>query len=99
MNLLDELSYLQWLKEQGYKDPQPLSGNRYAAIMPMMFTHGIIVGKIGDIGYDDRWCYHNYTSAKAALEAWDGTGEPKGWHRHPRTGRRRSEDGEEYVNF
>jgi hypothetical protein len=40
-----------------------------------------------------RWCYHDEQSALEALEAWDGTNEPAGWHRHPATGRRFDENG------
>lgn len=57
------------------------------AIAPLMFTHAIISG-VNRFGYEGRWCYKNYAKAKAALDAWDGTGDPLGWHRHPGTGRR-----------
>ncbi len=88
-----ELEYMQFLLNQGYSDPKPIAGRRIAFIMPLMFTHAIIVARIGDeYSYDDRWCYHAYASAKAALDAWDGVGEPIGWHRHPATGRRREND-------
>lgn len=88
-----DLTFLQWLKEEcGYRDPRPIPGNRYAAIQPLMFTHAIIIGELGDMySAGDRWCYHDYAAAKAALDAWDGTGEPSCWHRHPRSGRRRTD--------
>lgn len=93
-----EAEYLTWLvRECGYRDVRSLGNGRFAAISPLMFTHAIIVGKIGDrYAYDDRWCYHDHASALAALNAWDGTGEPEGWHRHPASGRRRN-GGEEYL--
>ena len=73
----------------GCRDFRPLAGDCYAAIVPLLFTHAIIIGRIGDdVGYDDRWCYLGYEQAKAALDAWNGTGEPGGWHRHPATGKR-----------
>jgi len=51
-----------------------------------------------EMGYEDRWCYHTKEAATAAFEAWNGEGEPDGWHRHPGTGRRRNpETGEEWV--
>lgn len=84
----------------GYKNPKPLLARpgHYACIWPLMFTHAIIVGKMGDDDeYEDRWCYHTYADAKAALDAWNGEGEPEGWHRHPPTGRRRDEYGVETV--
>jgi hypothetical protein len=68
-----------------------------AAIMRLMFTHAII-HELSEYGYGNRWCYKTYDAAKSALEAWDGTGEPDGWHRHPGTCRRR-ENGVETINF
>lgn len=77
-----------------------LDERRYVGIMPLMFTHAIIWGYVTDPdGYEDRWCYHNAEAAITAASVWDGTGDPDGWHRHPRTGRRRP-DGDptkEYV--
>lgn len=91
-----DIAFLQWLIDQGYKHPRPLSGGRYAAIWPLMYTHAIIVGQIGDaISYDDRWCYAGYDAARTALDAWNGEGEPAGWTRHPRTGRRVSQSPDE----
>lgn len=72
----------------------------YMAAIPYLFTWGLIVGKIEDCQswFDDRWCYHRFLDAVMAGSVWDGLeGEPEGWHRHPRTGRRRDEDGSEVV--
>ncbi len=84
-------TYLHWLENEAkYLHARDLGDGRYAAILPLMFTHAIITGRIGSKDmYEDRWCYAGYEKAAAALEAWDGTGEPEGWHRHPATGRRR----------
>lgn len=94
---LSDLLFLQWLIDAcGYRDPRPLGDGRYACIAPMAFTHAILVGRIGDMaGYGDRWCYRDYSAARCALDAWDGRGEPVGWHRHPDSGRRVSVSGEE----
>jgi hypothetical protein len=94
-------TFLHWLESEAhYSDARDLGDGRYAAIMPLMFTHAIIVGRIGNKStYEDRWCYHGYEKAAAALEAWDGTGEPEGWHRHPNTGRRREEGNPELEEF
>lgn len=65
---------------------------RIAHVVPMLFTHRLTVGspESMEMGcYDDGWCYHNLASALTALDAWDGSGEPTGWHRHPPSGRRR----------
>ena len=82
-----------------YTDIRPLPGNKYAAINRLLFTCAIIVGKIDyEHGFSDRWCYSSYRDAKEALDNWNGEGEPEGWHRNPITGRRKNENGEEYVS-
>lgn len=79
-------------------EPRLLDDRTYAVIMPFIYTHAIVTGRIGDnVGYEDRWCYHGREAAIAALDAWDGAGEPEGWHRHPSTGRRRDSAGAEYI--
>ncbi|UEM08117.1 hypothetical protein JL101_035565 (plasmid) [Skermanella rosea] len=85
-----DLTFAMHLHGCGYLDARPIGNGTYACIYPLLFTHAIIVGQIGDYyGFEDRWCYHGYDAAKAALDSWNGVGEPQGWHRHPRTGRRR----------
>lgn len=81
----------------GYLDYKMFESGIDACIMPLLYTHAII-SELNAFGYGDRWCYKDYQAAKTALDAWDGTGEPDGWHRHPPTGRRR-ENGVETVNF
>ena len=96
-------AFALFLVDCGYLDIKPLDRARWAGIQPKMYTHAIVKGRIGDVtGIDDVWCYPNYRAAKAALDPWDGTGEPIGWHRHPPSGRRvsmtpweRDEDGNE----
>lgn len=101
MTHLDDAIFLTWLKtECGYRDLRPLPGGRWVGTFNFIFTHAILVGRIGDyLGYADRWCYSDYGAALLALEDWDGTGEPKGWHRHPDSGRRRPKGdvAKEYV--
>jgi hypothetical protein len=41
--------------------------------------------------YDDTWYYENIPLALEYGIRWDGTGEPTGWFRHPRSGRRRTD--------
>ena len=92
MNTPIDESFAHYLAEGGYEYPRVINDGFYAAIKRFAFTHAIIVGEIGDRNcYLDRWCYRSPMVARAALEAWDGTGEPSGWHRHPSTGRRISE--------
>lgn len=62
----------------------------YKAIIPFIFTSGIILGRADNGGtYIDRWCYEAFDVALEAFNQWNGIGEPDGWHRHPSTGRRR----------
>lgn len=102
MKKTEMLDFVRFLVENGYSDIVLSDDGRYAALMRLMFTTAIVIGKIGDRdSYYDRWCYHDEEHARAALRSWeaaDMTGEPSGWHRHPRTGRRRTVDGDEYVN-
>lgn len=95
-----------WLEQ--YKDDmngnmiyRPVNNEEYIAIIPFIYTYGIIKGRFdNELGYEDRWCYHDLEAAKKAFDEWDGIGEPDGWHRHPKTGRRR-EGGDattEYIN-
>lgn len=93
--------FFTFLTDQGYLTPEVLPEGRYKAILPLMYTHAIVVGRLGDeTGYDDRWCFKSLAEARGAFEAWGGTGEPEGWVRHPTSGRRRPEGIPEleYVN-
>ena len=91
--------FIKYLTEDClYKDVN-IIGDKFICIYPLMYTHAIITGRTGDrYGYENRWCYHTYAAAKKALDAWSGIGEPEGWHRHPDSGRRRDENGVEYIN-
>jgi hypothetical protein len=88
--------------DNGYLLPRQTEANpaRWKAICRFLATWAILTGDVGDrVTVGDRWCYHTLVDALHAFEAWDGTGEPEGWHRHPYSGRRRDPDtGEEWVN-
>ena len=93
-NLPDFLKYYAMVKF--------FDNDRYGAIYPFLFTDAIITGRLSDcFGYDNRWCYEKDGRAYKILEAWDGTAEPEGWHRHPESGRRRpGGDAElEFIRF
>jgi hypothetical protein len=99
-------AWAYWLEPIGddqytHRLARRLDDNRYVAVLPLLFTWGVVVGRVVDeTGYDDRWCYSSLEAAVAYATVWDGDGEPEGWHRHPPTGRRRP-DGDptkEYVN-
>lgn len=99
MTPFEKAEFFTYLHRQAYyTDIREVEGDRYVAIMPLLYTSAIIRGRIGDtFGYDDRWCYHGYEAAKQALDAWDGASEaPDGWHRSPTSRLRREvrENGE-----
>lgn len=84
----------------GYTNYTTYPSGRDACIASFAFTVAILADMTPD-GYGERWCYATIEQARAALAAWDGAehSEPRGWHRHPNTGRRRP-DGDaarEYI--
>lgn len=98
-NPLDDAAMNEIIATNGYAFPKDL-GDRIAALMPLIFTTAIITLRKDESSrhsYEDRWCYHTPGAAIIALANWDGTGEPEGWHRHPASGRRRDEGGEERI--
>ncbi len=71
-----------------------LADGDYLLVKRLLFHWTMIRGQLTDTtGYDDRWCYETYDGAKAALDAFPvdpaPNYEPSGWHRHPKTHRRR----------
>ena len=80
-----------------YSEIKILPDGTICGLHRFLFTWGLIIG-IDPSGYADRYCYHSFAAAAAALAAWDGEGEPIGWHRHPVSGRRRDlETGREWI--
>ena len=75
---------------------------RVAYVYETLFNGGLLCLRNADPEldtHDDEWQYDTFAQALAALELWDGEGEPRGWIRNPRTARRRP-DGDperEYV--
>jgi hypothetical protein len=65
-----------------------LPDGRLCGVKRLLFHWTIHVG-ITFTGHDERYCYATFAGAASALEAWDGEGEPDGWHKHPSSGRRR----------
>lgn len=77
-----------------------LRDGRIIDVSRMLFTWRISVGDSDCVYYEDVWCYETSERAFDAAAAWDGEGEPAGWHRHPPTGRRRpgGDAEKEYVS-
>jgi hypothetical protein len=90
------------LKRMGYLKPyRVFPSGKVCAIMPLNGGTDMIAVGIHGYGHADAFYYRAGGNAAAALDAWDGEGEPQGWWRNPRTGRRRT-DGDparEYIQF
>ena len=87
--------------DNGYTNIVATDEQGIVALLKLAFTYAII-SDIDAYGYGNRWCYHSYADAKNALDEWAASAfkdEPKGWHRQPRTGRRRDENGNETINW
>jgi hypothetical protein len=78
------------VQRMGYVKPfRCFPDGRVCAIMPMSSIDVLCVG-IHPWGHANAYYYRAGGTAAAALEAWDGQGEPAGWWRNPSTGRRRT---------
>lgn len=95
-------SLIDRIREQGYLLVVEKPGGNICAIHRLMYTYAIL-SECDFFGYGDRWCYSTLEKAQEALRAWSGESgtEPMGWHRHPRTGRRRpdGDPNKEYVQW
>jgi hypothetical protein len=52
----------------------------------LMYHWTVHVG-MDAVGHADRYCYANPILAVNAMAEWDGQGDPRYWHKHPKTGR------------
>ena len=89
---------LEFAEGEGYLAARMVDG-KAVCLIQFMFTCAIAV--IDKTSVLDRWCYHTGVDAMLALADWEKkgyVGEPEGWHRHPYSGRRRDENGKEWVN-
>lgn len=68
---------LSELTEYGYTDLRVLPSGEIAGCLEYLFTSGLVVGMTG-AGYRTRYCFEHTEDAKAALEGWDGSGDPSG---------------------
>jgi hypothetical protein len=67
-----------------------LADGRLLTVEPTLYGARLCIGDADDaINHTDVWCYPDQAAAIAAMDAWNGEGEPTGWHRHPSSGRRR----------
>lgn len=76
------------------EDTKRLEDGRTLDLYPLLFGRTRLLVTLPEddeagLFADDAWEFPSYEVGKAALDAWDGTGEPEGWDRHPATDRRR----------
>ncbi|MCS4089697.1 hypothetical protein [Rhizobium sp. BK176] len=84
---------------ESYIDLRQLPDGRYIGTLQLLF-HWTMHIDIDLVGYSDRYCFATYELAKKAFDEWSGEGDPDGWHRHPKTGRRKDlVTGREWVDF
>lgn len=74
---------------QNYVFVKWLPNHGWCGVHQLLFHWTIHTG-LNDFGYEDRWCIDTKEHAIEALTEWGGHGEPKYWHKHPSSGRRRS---------
>lgn len=67
----------QFLLDEDYIAPRQLPNGQWAAIGSLIFTSGLFVG-LTKYGYDRRYCYEHQHEALAALDKWNGEGDPPG---------------------
>jgi len=62
-----------------------------------LMYHWTLLIDLDYCGYNDRYCFATKELVMDAFNKYDGS-EPEGWHRHPKSGRRRNiETGEEWI--
>jgi hypothetical protein len=82
-----------------YADVRDLPNGRNLAYKRLMF-HWALYVDLDEVGYGDRYCYATLDGVRHAFLTWNGDGDPEGWHRHPKTGRRRDlATGKEWIAF
>lgn len=87
--------------EHGLIASRRLDDGRWLCVQPLLFdraqlaitvdpgaTVGVALARADFGSYADTWDYATREAATFAMCHWDGAGEPTGWIRHPRSGRR-----------
>lgn len=94
-----------YLAENGHTLITITESGRWVAVYNFLFTCAILEGHIDDLTtYSNRWCYSSFDKTVDSLNQWllnNLEDEPTGWHRHPKSGRRRT-DGDpatEHINM
>ena len=97
-DVLDALEPGEVVSGSHYFAMKTLPDGRRCGVVRLIY-HFTMHVDINEIGYEDRYCYRTLDGALRALADWDGEGDPEGWHRNPKTGRRRDAEGNEWVEW
>jgi hypothetical protein len=65
------------LTHEGYLNVRAVPGRGMCGLLVMLYTTGLYVCLTRD-SWLSRYCYENFDDAAAALEQWDGQGDPPG---------------------
>jgi hypothetical protein len=68
---------LTWVAEAGFLHATVRGASGICAVQDFLYTGALVVG-IDPLGHRGRYCYESLDLARAALESWDGTGDPPG---------------------
>lgn len=80
-----------------YAATRTLPDGRVCGVHRLLY-HWTLHVDVHEFGYEDRYCYPTMAGAVLAMADWDGAGDPVGWNRHPKSGRRRDPaTGREWV--
>lgn len=72
-----------------YVSMRELPDGRVCGVLRLLY-HWTLHVDVHAYGYEDRYCFETREGAEKAMREWDGMGDPgTGWHRHPKSGRRR----------
>lgn len=70
-----------------YAARKDFGDGRSGYVMPMTYGKGrLCVGETDALTFESAYCYDSCTAAAAALELFDGVGDPVGWFKNLQTG-------------
>ena len=82
----------RWHRGEDHLFERDLGDGRTIYLRPMLFGNvRLSMGETGDrcFYFEAGWCFHDPDAAWRAAMGWNGDGDPEGWIRHIRSGRRR----------
>jgi hypothetical protein len=77
------------MRPTSYAYTRTLPDGRVIAVERLFGRQALLALKAQWLYVQDAWIYASLEAAIAAAETWDATEEPRGWVRHPKSGRRR----------